>query len=173
MIPEYIEGELGVELSEDILEHEVGPVRARNPHKDPRGPQPVEDEKRPRRSTKSEPAIWTDWLRIDEAALGLQKYLLRIPNDGMPLPDLIAFLEELPGVTQLIETAEDREIIAVVIQRSAEEADDLQAVVQEHAPTRSVRLHRIRRESDAPIVATWLDLAARELDHGRRAEGRP
>jgi hypothetical protein len=159
-IPDFLQTfvDSSLDLSDDVLEQEVRPVRATAAHKLARGPNrgPVAD-------APENPLIWSDWLRLDEVGLGLHKLLIRIPNDGLPLDDLVAYLRELPGIRQVIETQEDNEVFAVALCRNEAEKQDLRALIRERAPAGvSVRMHVIRLEDQSPAIRTWLELARRE-----------
>src|SRR4051794_1453912 len=75
------------------FERAVGPVRATAPGLGQRG--------RPgrRRSRKEVPQI-RDWLLVDESALGLKKMIYRLPNDGLPQPQVLNALRSTNGVRQ-------------------------------------------------------------------------
>jgi hypothetical protein len=157
-LPEFFAHEFRIDVSEDTLERTVAALRGKSDYKSAPGPTPG----RPAGLPRLEPAIWTDWLRLDEERLGLRKVLIRIPNDGLSLAGAFDALEAMPGIRQIIETKEDREILAVALLRPGEEDDDLRARIQEHLPDRAVRVHVILRESDEPTKATWLEIARRE-----------
>lgn len=159
-VPSFLHRHVGVAVSEDTIERAVQPLRGRSRHKRGRGPR-VEAAGSGGDSVE-DVAIWTDWLRLDEQKLGLRLLLVRIPNEGYPLDGLYDALKVMPGIRQVIETREDREIIAVGVVRSDEEVDDLRARIEEHAHGRGVRMHGILREDTAVAAITWLDLAVRE-----------
>lgn len=114
----------------------------------------------PRRVTR-EPAIF-DWFWVDEPKLGLLRILFRLPNDGLPRPDLMDAMKELPGIRQVIETKTDREIIAIGLVRNLDEADHLRARIEEQAPDQSVRMDLVQEEDHLVARRTWLEIAQRE-----------
>lgn len=157
-VPEFFRDNFGVDVSEDTVVRAVKPVRAASELKQPRGPRPQPASLSPGDDAEA-PAIWTDWLRVDEQRLGVRKVLIRVPNDGFELPGVVEALATIPGIRQVIETREMREIFAVALVASEEGEEDLRAQVQEHVPGRSVSVSAIRRESDAGTAPTWLALA--------------
>lgn len=139
----------------------ASPFRVENSQKQDRGPRggrAAQD--------RSNGAIWTDWARVEEVALGLRMVLVRVPNDGFPLEGVYEMLASMPGVRQVLETKEDREIIATALLRPGEDEEDLRARIAEHLPGRAIRLHVIGRATEEPAAATWLGLAKRELEEG-------
>ncbi len=104
---------------------------------------------------------------VDEPALGLLRLLLRLPNDGLPRPELLEALRGLPGIRQVLEVSSDREILAVGLARDLREAEDLRARVQDHAVGQSVRMDIISAESHRPAERTWVELARRQLELDR------
>lgn len=165
-LPDFFRDELRVKgpASADTIGRELQRVRGRNEHKltsrsaEPDKADPAGTEDAPSASQ----AVWTDWLRVREDRLGLRKVLIRIPNDGFPLPGLFEALERTQGVRSIIETKEDREILAVALLRSGEDDEELRARIAEHVPDRAVRLHVVLRESDEPTGLTWHGIAERE-----------
>ena len=73
------------------------------------------------------------------------------------------------GIRHVVETKGDGDIIALGVARNIDEADDLQARVQEQAPGQGVRMRLIERESQAGAADTWLDLADRQAKGAPRA----
>jgi hypothetical protein len=170
-VREYFRDRFGMEVSEDTVERAFSGIRARNTKKKPRGGSARSNETASDRDRTSDApglAVWTDWLRVDEHRLGLRKVLIRIPNDGFELPGVVAELERMPGIRQVIETKEQREIFAVGLVRTEEEEEDLRARVLEHVPAHPVSVSVIRRESHAPTALTWLRLAHNEAAALRR-----
>ncbi len=180
-VPDYFRRMFGVEVSEDTVERAVDGIRAQNRRKKPRGgsawgeaawPEVAASGAKPATGQASvDVAVWTDWLRVDEHRLGVRKVLIRIPNDGFELPGLMAELERMPGIRQVIETKEQREIFAIGLVRTEGEEEDLRARVLEHVHARPVSVSVIRRESHAPTALTWLRLAEDEATAVRQREG--
>jgi hypothetical protein len=168
-VTEFFQEHFGVTVSEDTVDRAFKGARARNERKKPRGPKGEEGEDAPVQAA-SDPdgvAVWTDWLKVDEHRLGVRKVLIRVPNDGFEIGGLVDALERMPGIRQVIETKELREVFAVALLRSEEEEEDLRSRILEHAEGRAVSVSVIRRESSAPTAVTWLGLAkdeARELE---------
>ena len=72
---------------------------------------------------------------------------------------MVNALESMPGIRQVIETEELREVFAVALLRTEEEEDDLRARILEHAHGRAVMVKAIRTESHEPTVlggCRWL-----------------
>jgi len=109
------------------------------------------------------------WIAADETALGLQRVLFRLPNDGLPRPALLAALETMPGIRQVIEVSSDREVIVVAVVRDLDEAGDLRALLEDHAPGQPVRMDLITVESHLPTRLTWIRLARHQLKLDRGA----
>jgi hypothetical protein len=164
-VPSYFRENFGVEVSEDTVERAIEGLRGRNGKKKARGNAKQGDLPAPDEQS-TDVAIWTDWLRVDESQLGVRKVLVRIPNDGFPLPELTLALERMPGIRQVIETKELREILAIGLVRTEEEEEDLRSRIQEHAPGRSVSVIAIRQESHAPTALTWHRIAMDEARAG-------
>ncbi len=165
-VSSFFERHFRVQVSQDAVERAVEPIRAKNTMKRPRGPA----SEWPRRPEDTGFAIWTDWLRVDEQRLGIRTVLVRIPNDGYPIDGLVEALETEPGVRQVIETKEMREVFAVALLRTEEDEDDLRARILEHAQGRAVSVTVIRRESHVPTASAWLNLACDEARAIQEAE---
>jgi hypothetical protein len=168
-VPTYFRDRFGVDVSEDTVERALDGIRAQNKKKKPRGGSAQQDAAH----TEVEPdadreppgiAVWTDWLRLDEHRLGVRKVLVRIANDGFELSGVVAEMESMPGIRQVIETKEQREIFAVALLRTEEEEDDLRARLLEHVRGHPVSVSVIHRESHAPTALTWLRLAQEEAN---------
>lgn len=154
-VPTFFKKHFNVTVSEDTVTRAVDPVRGRNTFKrsgTAAGPEIANDEA----------AIWTDWLCVDEARLGVRKVLVHVANDGYELPGLVGALERLPGIRQVILTKERREVFAIALLRREEDEDGLRAQILEHAPGHAVTLSAIRVESDRPTRAAWFALARAE-----------
>jgi hypothetical protein len=108
------------------------------------------------------PALW-DWVLVDEPALGLLRVLYRLPNDGLPRPALLEAVAALRGVRQIIEVANDREILAIALVENLEEADRLRARIQDHAIDQPVRMDLLSHETHEPARLTWIELARTQL----------
>ena len=152
-IPRWARDELGVALSARRIQAATAPIRATSPYK-----------RRPGRPQASPPPrtqkpIIRDSLIVDERRLGLLRILFRLPNDGLPQPGLLAALDGLTGVRQILEVDATREILIVAVVRSFSEADDLRARLEELAPGRSVQRDLVSFESTAAAPATWRRLA--------------
>jgi hypothetical protein len=93
--------------------------------------------------------------------------LVRILGRGRKQPELIEWLEQLPGVRQIIETSFDRELIVLVLFRDAAEGEAIRAQIEEHAPDRGLTWQEVIREEHLPAIQTWKKLAiqaAADLD---------
>jgi hypothetical protein len=168
-VPSFFREHFDIDVSEDTVERAVDAVRARNRRKKLRGP--ITDcGGRGDAPEDSTVAVWTDWLRIDERRLGIRPILIRVPNDGYELPGLVAALESMPGIRQVIETKERREIVAVGLVRTEDEEEALRARILEHVPDQPVTISAIRSESHTPTALTWLHLAKSEARAVREAE---
>jgi len=155
---EFAETELGVRLNWKRVWRAVEGVEERSRWRNKKGagsaapPSPV-----------APPPIIRPWIVADETALGLQRVLFRLPNDGLPRPALLATLEEMPGIRQVIEVSSDRELIVVAVVRDLDEAADLRALIEDHAPGQPVRMDVIISESHVPARRTWIQLARDQL----------
>jgi hypothetical protein len=165
-IEEFFRNRVGIAVKQDAVERAVRPVRATNPNKLKRGTRST----KPRLASQAPAAIWTDWLRIDEHQLGLRKVLVHIGADGFALEGVVDALDQMPGIRQVIELKESRDIYAVALLRDEREEDDLRARLLEFAPGRPVKVLVIRQESNAPALGTWLDLAVKQA-HDLRQGG--
>lgn len=157
-LPAFLQDEIKVEpVSEDTVENAMEGLKGSGPkRKRGGGPPPA---------ANPDAVVWPDWLRVDEIKLGLRKALIRIPNDGWPVDDLVDALRSMSGLRQIMVTKEDREIFAVLLYRNEDEADNLRARIEEHAgPNLRVRMHEIDYETDEPTKQTWLEIARREAD---------
>jgi hypothetical protein len=167
-LPAFLEEVLLVNgVSDDTVDNAVSDVRA-SVNRD-FGPG------RPPASADGDDAlVWTDWLRVDELGLGLRKALIRVPNEGWNVDSLVDALRSIAGVRQVIVTAEDREVLAVVIYRTPEEGANLRARIEEHAGRLTsgtrlpIRMHLIEYETHEPTRLTWLDIARREAANDAR-----
>jgi hypothetical protein len=106
----------------------------------------------------------SDWLLVDEAALGLLKVLFDVPGAWQARDALHEMLDTTPGVRQFIEVDEDYSLLVLALARTRREADDLRARLQEHVPHGTVTMRTVRAESFAPTPKTWTDLVRRELE---------
>jgi hypothetical protein len=150
-LSEWIKAQVGHEVSTSTLYRLLAVARRDSP---PQGPDTV---RRARRDPR-EPLV-KDWFLVDEHALELQLILYRLPNDGMPQPDLLTALDTLKGIRQVIEATSVREVFVVAIVQNMDEARDLRARIEEIAPGRSVVMDTIESESWSASPLTWLDLA--------------
>ncbi|HEX2097264.1 MAG TPA: hypothetical protein VHF50_07850 [Solirubrobacterales bacterium] len=148
--------EIGIEARIDEARDHIKALRPRS-----RRGRPATKSK-PKREARKDAVI--DWLLVDEQELELLPVLYRLPNDGMPRPELYKAVAGLPGVRQAIETKGDRELLIVGLVRSVSEADDLRERIAEHAPGQAVKMDLIERETQRPAVATWRWLAKREAE---------
>jgi hypothetical protein len=167
---DFFKRHVGIAVKQDAVERAIRPLKAANPNKLKRGSRRASHPARQPQSTGESAAIWTDWLRVDEHRLGLRKVLVHIGADGFALAGLVDALQQMPGIRQVLELKESRDVYAVALLHDESEEDDLRARLLEFAPGRPVRVLVIRQESDAPAQGTWLDLAvrqARDLTQGR------
>src|SRR5947207_2841916 len=107
----FFRDELGIRVSRSGAETAARPYRLTSPRKRPRG------------TARSEPSrrepILRDWLLVDERRLNLETVLLRFPGDGRRQSALLAMLDDVPGIRQVIETASRREVVAIAVVRDA------------------------------------------------------
>lgn len=164
-LPAFLKDDLGTEpVSTDTIQNSVRDVRAANPNKATGRPEPADGD--------GEALIWSDWLSVDERGLGLLTALVRIPNDGWDVEPVVSALRKMLGVRQVIVTAEDREVIAVLVFRSVQEGRDIRSQIEEHTARLAggaalpVRMHMIEFETHEPTRPTWLALARAESPAG-------
>ncbi len=106
-----------------------------------------------------------EWLLVDESVLGVRKVLYRLPNDGLPQPNLLNAIASLNGTRQVLEAGSDRELIVVALVRTEEEANDLRSRLEELAPGRSVKMDPVSDETWSAAPGTWIAVArSRVLD---------
>jgi hypothetical protein len=153
---EFFEG-LGLKITATGARRAATRFLEASPHKKKRGPASGSGLLRPGR-----PAI-RSWLLVDEARLGLEKALVRFPGGGQSRSGLRRALERLPAVRQVFELEHDRELVAVVIFRNADERATLQAQLAEL--TTDARIwDGIVHEARLPACRMWSHLAQRAAE---------
>jgi hypothetical protein len=109
----YLKREKGVNMSGAVA-RQVGARRSWSPaEKRPTGPSGTMPER--------EDEVLRSWLLVDEAALGLKRAIVRFPGEGARQLRLLRSLRELPGVRQVFETRERRDVHAIVLFHPDEE----------------------------------------------------
>jgi hypothetical protein len=162
---DFTETELGVRLNWKRAWRAVEGIEEQSRWRNKKGSEPAT----PSPGARTQAPVMRPWIVTDETALGLQRVLFRLPNDGLPRPALLAALETLPGIRQLIEVSSDREVIVVAVVRDLDEARDLRALLEDHAPGQPVRMDLITVESHLPTRLTWIQLARHQLKLDRGA----
>jgi len=151
---------LGLVVGADGAQRAAAAVRYRSPWKrraGRRGRAPSEP--------PSVPPAFREWLLIDELRLDLDLHLVRFPGRGSRQTELLRTLRQLAGVRQVMETADDRAIFAVVITAGAGARRDLRARLEE--VTDRMYWHEILFETHEPTMGTWEALAREAaLDDG-------
>ncbi|HAL27646.1 MAG TPA: hypothetical protein DCP25_13065 [Chloroflexi bacterium] len=148
----FFSDELGVIASRTGAEKAARPYRDVSERKLPRGTAAVGP-------TRREPVL-RDWLLIDEQRLDLETVLLRFPGDGRRQSDLLAMLNHLPGIRQVIETASRREVVAIAVFRDAQTKRRLRAALEEVAE--HIIWEEVLTESHEPALRTWQVLTRAE-----------
>ncbi len=102
-----------------------------------------------------------DWLRIDERRLGVISFLVRLPNEGLSRPEVFDAVSEIAGITEVVETREDREIHARGVAVDLDQIADIRARLEDLVPGQAVRIHLLERETSVPAARAYLELARR------------
>lgn len=144
----------------------AGALQAKSPWREKPGPRGDKSGVEP---SPAPPAALWDWVVVDEPALGLLRFLYRLPNNGLPRPQLLDVLAGLPGVRQLVEVSGDLEILVVAVVEDLKEAEDLRSRIQDHATGEPVRMDLISHENHQPARRTWIELARRQVERDREA----
>jgi len=100
-----------------------------------------------------------EWTLVDELALELDVALVRFPGAGTRQSRLIHALAKLAGVRQIIETARDRDVLAILVCLNARHRRELRAQLEELAE--QMVWDEITLESHEPTRGTWRMLAAK------------
>jgi hypothetical protein len=111
------------------------------------------------------------WLLVREADLDLDVSLLRFTPGERSSEEIVATLEGVSGVRQIIQLATSGEVLAVVVFDGAKARRDLRAVLQERLQVRP-RWDEVESETFGPAQRTWQDLARKVASEEGLAVGR-
>ena len=157
---DFTREQLGWELDYNKASKAASPLSARSSWRGKQGRPRTKPP--PQGSPDTAPALW-EWMLVDEPALALLRVLYRLPNDGLPRPELLEVLARLGGVRQIIEISGDLEVLVIAIVENLEEANHLRARIQDHAVGQPVRMDLLSHENHQPARQTWIGLARRQL----------
>jgi hypothetical protein len=167
---EFCRNELGVGLGAAAL-HAAGKRRRHPaPRKAPRGPKPRPGDEPAEASPPTEDRAFRDWLMVEEHKLGLDTALVRLEGDERPPTELLENLARIPGVRQVIDLAQRRDVLIVVIFNGRHDRQRLRGQLEEL--DRNMLWEDIEHESWWPAMDTWKSLAQRAAEEEMLSVGR-
>jgi hypothetical protein len=102
----------------------------------------------------------TEWMMVDEHALGLEKVIIRVPGSTADIGRVRALLTALPVIRHLIEGEVTGDLYAVAVVRNGEERRDLRTQLDEMADPAPF-MEPIRHEDQLRARGLWRELAQR------------